>query len=96
MRNSTRFKDDIMIYKVRQYSALLYKIQHLEILVEYEKSFDIDTGKLIINPNPTHHISNRDKHMYIPVTFLKKTQEEMVESFVQKTKAVHIYKNYHF
>ena len=33
----------------------------------------MNTGKLIINPNPTHHISNSDENSYIPVIFLKNT-----------------------
>ena len=33
----------------------------------------MNIGKLIINPNPTHHISNRDENSYISVTFLKNT-----------------------
>ena len=31
------------------------------------------TGKLIVNPIPTHYTSNHDENSYIPVTFLKNT-----------------------
>ena len=53
-----------------QNNTPFYKKQYSEILVE---GFDINIGKLIINPNPTHHISNRDENSYISVTFLKNT-----------------------
>ena len=33
----------------------------------------MNTGKLTINPNPTHSISNHDENSYIAVTFLKNT-----------------------
>ena len=33
----------------------------------------MNTGKLLINLNPTHHISNNDENSYIQVTFLKNT-----------------------
>ena len=56
----------------------LSKRQYSEI-VDYEKDFDMKTGKLIINPNLTHHSSNNDKNSYIPVTFLK-TQEILVDN----------------
>ena len=55
-----------------KYNTPLYKTQSSEILVEYQKSFDMNTGKLIKNPNLTHHISSRDKNSYITVTILKK------------------------
>ena len=49
----------------------------------------MSTRKLIIYPNPTHQISNLDENSYIPITFLKKkTQNELVEYFDYKTKAV--------
>ena len=43
------------------------------MLVEYEKGFNMNTGKLLFNPNPIHYTSNNDKNSYIPVTFLKST-----------------------
>ena len=52
------------------------------------------TEKLIYVQHPTHHNSICDENSYIPVTLLK-TQEEVVENLNHKTKAVHIYKNYH-
>ena len=33
----------------------------------------MNTGKLTVNPNPTHYISNHDENSYIAVTFLKNT-----------------------
>ena len=50
-----------------------YKTQNSEIVVEYEKGFDMNKGKLIINPIPTNYLSNHDKKSYIPKTFLKNT-----------------------
>ena len=77
------------------YKTPLYKIQYSEIVVEYEKGFDMNTGKLLINLNPTHHISNHDENSYIQVTFLKKKQEILEENFDHKTKSEHVYENYH-
>ena len=56
-----------------KYKNPRYKTQNSEIFVEYEKCFDMNKGKLIINPNPTHYISNHDENSYIPVTFLENT-----------------------
>ena len=77
-----------------KYKTPLYETQKSEILVEYEKSFDMNTGKLIIYPNLAHYNSNPDENSYIPVTLLKNTGN-MVENFDHKTKAVHVYKKYH-
>ena len=60
-----------------QYTKPLYKTQSSDILVEYEKGFDMKTGKLIFNPHATNY-SNSDKNSYIPVQLLK-TQESLVE-----------------
>ena len=54
----------------------------------------MNTGKLITIDNLRHHSSNHDEDSYIPVTRLK-TQEELVEKLNDKTKVVHVYKNYH-
>ena len=54
-----------------KYNTPLYKTQYSEILVEYEKSFNMNTGKLIISQYPTYHNKN-DENSYIPVKFLKK------------------------
>ena len=51
----------------------LFKTQFSQLLVEYEKGFKINSGKLIFNPNPTHCISNHDENSNLPVTFLKNT-----------------------
>ena len=45
-----------------KWNTPLYKTQYSEVFVEYEKGFDMNTGKLIINPKATHHISNCDKN----------------------------------
>ena len=55
-----------------KYTKPLYKIQYSENLVEYEKGFDLNTGKLFINPHPTHY-SNSNENSYIPVQLLKET-----------------------
>ena len=46
-------------------------VQYSEILVEYEKGFDMNTGNLKIIPDLLHHVSKNDDNSYIPVTFLK-------------------------
>ena len=38
-----------------KYSNPLYKTQYSEILVEYEKSFDMTTGKIKFDPNAISH-----------------------------------------
>ena len=58
----------------RKYITSFYKTQYSEILVEYAKGFDMNTGKLLIIQNPTHHKSLGDENSYIPVTLLKKTE----------------------
>ena len=55
-----------------KYTKPLYKTQSSEILVEYEKGFDMNTGKLFINPHQTHY-SNSNENSYIPVQLLKNT-----------------------
>ena len=47
-----------------------YKTQYSEILVEYEKGFDMTTGKLIFDPYATGHPLNEGTS-YIPVNFQK-------------------------
>ena len=71
----------------------VYKTEHSEILVKYEKGFDMNTENLIIIPDLTHHVSKNDENSYIPGTFIK-IQEELVENLDHKTEAVHAYKNY--
>ena len=48
-----------------KYKTPLYKTQYSNIFVEYKKSFDMVTGKLINNPNLTFH-SSKDENSYIP------------------------------
>ena len=49
----------------------IYKTQYAEILVEYEKGFDMNTRNLKIIPDLLDHVSKNDKNSYIPVTILK-------------------------
>ena len=53
-----------------KYSNPLYKTQYSEILVEYEKGFDMTTGKIKFDPNATSHPINEGKS-YVPVNFYK-------------------------
>ena len=48
----------------------LYKTQYSEILVEYEKGFDMTTGKVKFDPFATGHYKN-DGRPYVPVNFYK-------------------------
>ena len=48
----------------------LFKTHFSEILVEYEKNFDMKTGKLNIHPNQPKQNCNNE-NFYIPVTCLK-------------------------
>ena len=60
-----------------EYNKPLSKTQNLEILVEYDQVFDLNTGRLIIHPHATHY-STSDENSYIPVNLLR-TQETLVE-----------------
>ena len=53
-----------------KYTNPLYKTQYSEILVEYEKGFDMTTGKIKFNPSVTGHHKN-DGTPYVPVNFYK-------------------------
>ena len=53
-----------------KYRNPLYKTQYSEILVEYEKGFDMTTGKIKFDPYATGHPLN-DGTSYIPVNFQK-------------------------
>ena len=55
-----------------KYRNPLYKTQDSEILVEYEKGFDMTTGKIKIDPYATSHPINEGTS-YIPVNFQKST-----------------------
>ena len=51
-----------------KYKNPLYKTQYSEILVEYEKKFEMTTGKINIDPYATSHPMNEGTS-YIPVNF---------------------------
>ena len=53
-----------------KYRNPLHKTQYSEILVEYEKGFDMTTGKIKIDPYATGHPLNEGTS-YIPVNFQK-------------------------
>ena len=53
-----------------KYSNPLYKTQYSEILVEYEKVFDMTTGKIKFDPYATIHPLNEGTS-YVPVNFYK-------------------------
>ena len=55
-----------------KYSNPLYKTQYSEILVEYEKGFDLNTGKIKFDPHATSHPINKGLS-YVPVNFYKST-----------------------
>ena len=55
-----------------KYRNPLYKAQYSEILVEYEKRFDMNTGKIKFDPYATSHPINEGSS-YIPVNFQKNT-----------------------
>ena len=52
-----------------KYTKPLYKTQYSEILVEYKNVFEMNTGKLIINPIATFHSTTVENS----VKFLKNT-----------------------
>ena len=53
-----------------KYTNPLYKKQYSEILVEYEKGFDMTTGKIKFDPYATSHPINEGTS-YVPVNFYK-------------------------
>ena len=53
-----------------KYTNPLYKTQYSETLVEYEKGFDMTTGKIKFNPYATSHPKNEGTS-YVPVNFHK-------------------------
>ena len=55
-----------------KYSNPLYKTQYSEILVEYEKGFDMTTGKIKFDPYATSHPINEGT-AYVPVNLHKRT-----------------------
>ena len=55
-----------------KYSNPLYKTQYSEILVENEKGFDMNNGKIKFDPYATCHPINEETS-YVPVNFYKST-----------------------
>ena len=55
-----------------KYRNPLYKTHYSEILFEYEKGFDMNTGKIKFDPYATDHSLNEGTS-YIPVNFQKRT-----------------------
>ena len=53
-----------------KYSNPLYKTQYSEIIAEYEKGFDMTTGKIKFDPYATSHPINEGTS-YVPVNFYK-------------------------
>ena len=68
----TRFQINQETEFACKYRNPLYKTQYSEILVEYEKRFDMITGKIKFDPYATSHIINEGTS-YIPVNFQKST-----------------------
>ena len=71
----------------------LYKTQYSEILVKYEKSFDMTTGKIKVDPYATSHPINEGT-TYVSVNFYK-TKANLVENQHHSIVKVHVYKNHH-
>ena len=55
-----------------KYRNPLYKTQYSEVLVEYEKNFDMNTGKIKFDPYATSHSINEGT-AYVPVNLHKRT-----------------------
>ena len=56
-----------------KYTKPLYKTQYSEILVEYEKGFNMNTGKLTKHPMAKTH-STTDENAYVSIQFLKNSE----------------------
>ena len=69
---STRFQIYQETEIAGKYRNPLYKTQYSEILVDYEKGFDISTGKRKFDPYATSYPLNEGTS-YIPVNFQKST-----------------------
>ena len=55
-----------------KYRNPLYKTHYSEILVEYEKGFNLNSGKIKFDPHATSHPINEGTS-YVPVNFYKST-----------------------
>ena len=71
-RKLTRFQLHPETELACTYTKPLHKTQYSETLVEYEESFDMNTGNLIVHPMATSQ-STTDKNSFVPVHFLKNT-----------------------
>ena len=77
-----------------KYSKLLFRTQKLEIFVEYEKSFNMKTGELVLDMAEPNQKRENGKP-YIPVLFYK-PMKTLEKKFFRKTRIVEQgYKNYH-
>ena len=76
-----------------KYRNPLHKTQYSEILVEYEKGFDMTTGKVKIDPYATSHPINEGTS-YIPVNFQKSKSQAGGNLKPHDTRST-VYKNYH-
>ena len=66
----TRFQINHETEFACKYKNPLYKTQYSKILVEYDKSFDMTTGKIKFDPYAGHNLINEDTS-YIPVNLRK-------------------------
>ena len=78
-RNIHDIENDLTRFQIYQeteiackYRNPFYKTQYSEILVEYEKGFDMTTGKIKFDLYATSHPLNEGTS-YIPVNFQKST-----------------------
>ena len=76
-KNSHDIENELTRFQINQetefackYTNPLYKTQYSEILVEYEKGFDLTTGKIKIDPCAIGHPINEGTP-YTPVNFYK-------------------------
>ena len=76
-----------------KYTKPLHKTQYSEVLVEYEDSFDMNTGKLI-KPQMAASHSTTDENSYVPVIFQKKIGRTGGKLRPQDTDSTR-FKNYH-
>ena len=69
----TRFRNCPETEVACKYPKTFFKTQISEIFVEYEKGFDMKTGKININSAQPYQ-NGKDQRSYIPVTFYKKKE----------------------
>ena len=73
-----------------KYRNPLYKTQNSETLVEYEKGFDMTTGKIKFDPYAKSHSINEGTS-YVPVNLIKNAGNPGGKLTIVKS---HVYKNY--